>query len=179
MEICSIRSIPFEFLFFYIFSFFSFFFFFFAFEGHTCGIWKFPGEGSNRSCSCWSTLQPQQCGIQATSVTYTTVHCNAGFLIHRVRPGIGPTFSRILVRFVTAEPQRELCLLNCLKAIPATFLIVIKLWILCICTDTDGHTCTKPNIYLCIILHIIICNSSLTFKAIIETQISLNLSSLH
>ena len=24
-------------------SFFFFFFFFFAFEGHTCGIWRFPG----------------------------------------------------------------------------------------------------------------------------------------
>ena len=27
---------------------------------------------SNRSCSRWPTPQPQQCGIQATSATYTT-----------------------------------------------------------------------------------------------------------
>ena len=26
--------------------------FFFPFKGHTCGIWKFLGWGSNRSCSC-------------------------------------------------------------------------------------------------------------------------------
>ena len=27
----------------------------FSFQGHTCGIWKFPGKGSNQSCSCRST----------------------------------------------------------------------------------------------------------------------------
>ena len=25
------------------------------FQGHTCGIWRFPGQGSNQSCSRWST----------------------------------------------------------------------------------------------------------------------------
>ena len=29
------------------------------FHGHTCSIWKFPGQGSNRSCSCQPTPQPQ------------------------------------------------------------------------------------------------------------------------
>ena len=37
--------------------------------GCTCGIWKFPGEGSNQSCSCQPTPQPRQ--IKAVSVTYT------------------------------------------------------------------------------------------------------------
>ena len=47
-----------------------------------CGTWKFPGQGSNWSCSCQLTLQPQQCRIQATSVTYTMAHGNARSLTH-------------------------------------------------------------------------------------------------
>ena len=38
---------------------------------------------------------------------YTTAHGNAGFLPHRVKPGIELTSSWILVRFVTAETQWE------------------------------------------------------------------------
>ena len=49
------------------------FFFFLSIEGHTCGIWKFQGQGSNWSCSCWPTPQPHQ--IPATSATYTAA-CN-------------------------------------------------------------------------------------------------------
>ena len=30
-------------------------FFFSSFQWSTCGIWRFPGQGSNRSCSCWPT----------------------------------------------------------------------------------------------------------------------------
>ena len=39
------------------------FFFFLFFLGHTPGIWKFPGQGSNQGCSCQPTPQPQQCQI--------------------------------------------------------------------------------------------------------------------
>ena len=39
------------------------FFFFFPFEGRSFSIWKFPGQGVNRSCSCRPTPQPQQHGI--------------------------------------------------------------------------------------------------------------------
>ena len=31
-----------------------------AFQGCTCGIWKSPSQGSNQSCSCQPTAQPQQ-----------------------------------------------------------------------------------------------------------------------
>ena len=41
------------------FTIFQFFFFFGSFQGHTCGIWKFPGQGSNLSCSCQLRPQPQ------------------------------------------------------------------------------------------------------------------------
>ena len=56
-------------------------FFFFVFK-HTCSIWRFPGQGSNWSCGCWPTAQPQQHGIWATSATYTAACGNAGSLTH-------------------------------------------------------------------------------------------------
>ena len=61
----------------------NFFLFFWSFfQGHIDSIGRFPGQGSNRSCSCWPIPQPQQRGIQAESETYTTAHGNAGSLIH-------------------------------------------------------------------------------------------------
>ena len=62
--------------------FFHLFIYLFIFQGCTCGIWRFPGQGSNQSCSCQSTPQPQPHQIRATSVTYTTVHGNIGSLTH-------------------------------------------------------------------------------------------------
>ena len=44
--------------------------------------------------------KPQQCGIRATSVTYTTAHRNAGSLTHWARPGIEPATFWFLVGFV-------------------------------------------------------------------------------
>ena len=40
-----------------------FYFIFFAFQGHSHGIWKFPGQGSSQSYCCRPTPQPQQCQI--------------------------------------------------------------------------------------------------------------------
>ena len=78
------------------------------FQSLICGIWKFPGEGLNWSCSCWPTPEPQQHGIQAPSATYTTAPVNARSLTHRARSGIKPTSSWILVGFITAVPRWEL-----------------------------------------------------------------------
>ena len=52
--------------------------------------------------------QPQQLGIWALSMTYTTAHNNAGSFTHWARPGIKLTSSWILVRFFTAEPWWEI-----------------------------------------------------------------------
>ena len=52
--------------------------------------------------------QPQECHIQAASVTYTRVHGNTGSLSHWERPGIEPASSRILVGFISTVPQWEL-----------------------------------------------------------------------
>ena len=81
---------------------------FLSFGGHTCGIWRFPGEGSNRSYSCWPMPEWEQCQILAMSETYTTAHHNAGLWIYWARPGIKPTTSWFLVRFISTTPWWEL-----------------------------------------------------------------------
>jgi len=84
------------------------FFFFLSFWGCTRSTCKFPGQGSNRSCRCHSTPQPQQHQIRATSATYTTAHSNARSLTHGARPGIEPASSWILVGAQPTEPRWEL-----------------------------------------------------------------------
>ena len=54
--------------------------------------------GLNQGYSCWP--MPQQLGIWAISVTYTTAPGNAKSSTHWVRPGIEPASSWVLVRFV-------------------------------------------------------------------------------
>ena len=54
------------------------------------------------------TPQPQQRGIRAASMTYTTAHGNARSLIHWARPGIEPATSWFPVRFVSTAPHQEL-----------------------------------------------------------------------
>ena len=84
--------------------------FFFFFLGSHPGHMEVPRLG----IECQP--QPQQRGIQATSVTYTTAQGNNGFLTYWARPEIEPVSSWILARFVSHEPQRELPkLLNRLK----------------------------------------------------------------
>ena len=63
----------------------TFFFLVFCPFRATPVAWRFPGYGSNRSCSCQSTLKPQQCQIWAVSVINTTAHGNTGSLTHWVR----------------------------------------------------------------------------------------------
>ena len=105
-------------------SLYFFFFSCFFFKGHTYGIWRFPGYGSNQSYSCWPTPEPQQCQIWATSVMYTTAHSSAVSLTHWGRPGIKPTTTWFLVGFVSAVPQRELQSLHFIKRL---FQIVLHL----------------------------------------------------
>ena len=52
--------------------------------------------------------QAQQCQIRAASMTYTTAQGSAGSLTHWARPGIRPTTSWFLVRFVSSVPWQEL-----------------------------------------------------------------------
>ena len=106
---CAIMGTPMEEISFFL----SFFLSFLLFSGHTCGIWKFQSSGSNWSWSFQPMPQPQQCGIQATSATYTIALSNAGSLTHQARPGIEPTSSWI-GGFVThwatmGTPKEENC----------------------------------------------------------------------
>ena len=89
-------------LFYFILFYFILFYFIFCFLG------LHPGYGSNWSYSWWSTSQPQQQRIRATSVIYTTVHGNAGSITHWKRSGIKPATSWFLVGFVSTAPQWEL-----------------------------------------------------------------------
>ena len=89
----------------------------------------------------------QPCQIQATSVTYATVHSNTRSLTHWARSGIEPTSSCILVRLVTAEPQQEiqggsfwLWLLVSETQVPWIFL-------LCLCSRLPSCTCSKRALY--------------------------------
>ena len=70
-----------------VFFFFGLFFSWVVFLFVCFSIWKFPGWGSNWSCSCQSTPQPQQCQIWDTSMTYTVSHGNAKSLTHWARSG--------------------------------------------------------------------------------------------
>ena len=76
--------------------------------------------------------QPQQCQIQATSSTYTMAHENTGSLTHWVRPGIKPVSSRVLVRFITTEPQQELFISHYLR-------LLLKSSLLCLNTFIGSH----------------------------------------
>ena len=49
-----------------------------------------------------------QCQIWEKSASYTTADCNTRSLNHWMRPGIKHASSWMLVRFVSAEPRREL-----------------------------------------------------------------------
>ena len=62
----------------------SLFFFFCLFFGAAPAayIWRFPGQGSNWSCRCLPTPEPQQYQIRAVSSTYTTAHGDTGSLTH-------------------------------------------------------------------------------------------------
>ena len=58
-------------------------------------------RGSNQSCSCWPTPQPQQHQIQGTSAAYAIACSNVRCLTHWMRPGIKPASSRYYVEFLT------------------------------------------------------------------------------
>ena len=52
--------------------------------------------------------QLQKHGTQTASVTYTLAYGSARSSTHWERPGIKPTFSWILVGFITTKAQQEL-----------------------------------------------------------------------
>ena len=74
--------------------------------------------------------QPQQHGVQVSSVTYTTAHSNTGSLTYWARPGIESVSSWVLVGLITAEPQWELIKLSILmKVCSLSFLILVVQWL--------------------------------------------------
>ena len=63
---------------------------FVLFDSCTHSIWRFPGQGWNRSYSLWPRPKSQQYQILATSAAYTRAHGNARSLTHGARLGIEP-----------------------------------------------------------------------------------------
>ena len=103
----------------------KFAFFFWLFRATPVAYGGSQARGWMWSCSCRPTPEPQQSGIQAESVTYTTAHGNDGSPTHWARLGIDPATSWFLVRFVCTtswwelqdslfeEPSPPLLLLEC------------------------------------------------------------------
>ena len=71
--------------------------------------------------------QPQQCRIQASSVTYTTSCGNAGSLTHWTRPGIEPVSTWILVRFLNHWVTKGTPVFPCLLLLKF-WRILFKIW---------------------------------------------------
>jgi len=85
-------------------SFFHFFFFLFSFLGPHLQHMEVPSLGGESELSCQPTPQPQQCNIQAASVTYTTAQGNAGSLAHR-----GPRKGRKAPPVPYNNQESEMC----------------------------------------------------------------------
>ena len=85
------------------------FIYLFVFLGPNSWYMEVPSLGVELKLQLPVYTQLQKLGMQAASVTYTTVtaHSNAGSLTHWVRPGIEFTSSWILVEFITTEPRWE------------------------------------------------------------------------
>ena len=86
---------------------FLIFFLFFFFLGQHLGHMEVPklesgwirAEADGLRHSHSSTV------FATRSATYTTACCNTGSMTHWARPGMEPTFSRILVRFISTASQ--------------------------------------------------------------------------
>ena len=90
VEIISLWKISWRFLSFsHFLSFLLSFSFFLLFHSRNSGIWHFQAQGQIRASASIADRSP--------SATYTTVHGNAGSLIHWARPGIEPASLWILV----------------------------------------------------------------------------------
>ena len=93
-------------------------FHFFIFRATRVAYGGPQARGSNWSCSCWP--MPQQRRIQAVSVTCTIAHGNGGSLTHKMRPGIEPKSSWMLVGILA-------CYCWAIKGTPQLILICIFL----------------------------------------------------
>ena len=90
------------------FVFFWFVLVWFGFYGHTCGIWKFQARGRIRTAATNLCHSHRSSGSKLCLQLTPTAHGSAGSLIHWSRTEIEPESSWILVRFSTADSQREL-----------------------------------------------------------------------
>ena len=81
-----------------------FFFFFLLFRAPLVAYGGSQARGLIRVVATGLHHSHSNCRIQAASMTYITAHGNVGSLTHLSRPGIEPTTSWFLVRFVSTVP---------------------------------------------------------------------------
>ena len=117
-----------------------------AYGGPQAGGWIGATAASLQS-------QPQQCGIWATSATYTTAHGNTRFPAHWARPWIELASSWILVRFISTEPQWEL---------PRWEVSIVLRWQFAPTLSVDFTQLANPSR--------LICRNLLKFTVILDTQ---------
>ena len=108
--------------------FFFFFFFFFVFLG--LPPWAYGGSHARGPVGAVATSlhHRQQCQIWAVSAAYTTDHGNTRSSTHWARPGIEPSSSWMLVRFVncwatTGTPEWRYLNENVLLKLTPDFLV--------------------------------------------------------
>ena len=124
-----------------------FFFFFFSFLGpHPGHMEVSKARDQIRATATSLTPQPQQLEIRAVFVTCTTAHSNVGSPTHWGRPGIEPTSSWMLIRFVSAVPQQELPRLPFLYWVTFAFLWKCQLSKY---AESISRLCSTPFSYLC------------------------------
>ena len=81
-------------------------FFFFFFKCCSQGIWKFPDQGSNWSCSCQPTSQPQTLLSHVWNLYHSSLRC---WILNSLREA--RDWTHVLmdpIRFIIAEPWGKL-----------------------------------------------------------------------
>ena len=79
-----------------------------VFRASATAIWGFQARGLIGAAATGLHHSHSSARSEPYLVTYTRAHSNFGSLTHWARPGIEPASSWMLVRFISAEPQREL-----------------------------------------------------------------------
>ena len=98
--------------------------------------------------------------LELQLLAYVTAHGNARSLIHWARPGIKPTFSWLLVRFVSTVPQQELSIF--FFKLPFYIICLVSYWVICFITYWFhvSFACFVVNIFSPPVIWILTLNGS-------------------
>ena len=109
----------------YLYYYVTFFFFFGLFRAVPTAYGSSQARSQSRAAA--ASLCHSHSNVDLSHVcNLHHIHSNARSLTHWAVPGIKPMSSWILVKFVTAEPQWELCYVNFLIALSQLSLLKLK-----------------------------------------------------